>query len=243
MTAAPAPSHGATVLRADGVHVRYRIDRRRAPRRGQRSQVPLREIHAVQGVSLELRSGESLAIVGENGAGKSTLLSALAGLMPLAQGSVAFVEPPRLLSVGAVLQSAWTGRESIRVGLAALRVPRDERAAVEDDIARFTGLHERLDLPVRTYSRGMRGRLLFAINTAVPAGILLVDEALGGADGRFRARAQKRLEALLSASGSLIVASHSRTTLERICSRAVLLRQGQVAIEGTVAEVFAAYEG
>lgn len=231
-----------SLLRAVDVHVRYRLDARRDFRRGEKVRAPRQEIHALRGVSLELHEGEALALVGENGAGKSTLLGALAGLVPLSAGSIEAIVRPRLLSVGAVLQPRWTGRESIRVGLAALNVPRPERASLVDDIERFAELGDALDRPVRTYSRGMRGRLLFAINTAVPEGILIVDEALGGADGSFQARAQERLDALLAASGSLVVASHSRPTLERLCERAVLLHDGQVAAEGTVSEVFDAYE-
>lgn len=236
----PEAPGAAEVLRATDVHIRYRLDpvHHRAP--GGRA-VP-REVHALRGVSLTLRASESLALVGENGAGKSTLLAALAGLLPLAAGTVRATSRPRLLSVGAVLQPLWTGRESIRVGLAALQVPRAERAAREEDIERFAELGDALDLPVQIYSRGMVGRLLFAINTAVPAGILIVDEALGGADGRFRARAQARLDALLAASGALIVASHNRPTLERLCTRALLLRSGRVAAEGTVREVLDLHE-
>lgn len=230
------------MLRARDVHVRYRLDAGRGRRVGSSHGVPRDGFHALRGVSLDLCEGESLALIGENGAGKSTLLGALAGLIPLSAGSVEAVVRPRLLSVGAVLQPGWTGRESIRVGLAALNVPRSDRAALEDDIERFIELGEFFDQPVRTYSRGMRGRLLFAINTAVPAGILIVDEALGGADGRFHVRAQKRLEALLADSGSLVVASHSRPTLERLCDRAIMLKGGRVAAEGALGEVLSAYE-
>lgn len=237
----PEARDAAEVLRATDVHIRYRLDG--IHRRDREGRATPQEVHALRGVSFTLRAGESLAVVGENGAGKSSLLAALAGLLPLASGTVRATTRPRLLSVGAVLQPLWTGRESIRVGLAALQAPTVDRGALEEDIERFVELGDALDLPVRTYSRGMAGRLLFAINTAVPAGILIVDEALGGADGRFRQRAQARLDALLAASGALIVASHNRPTLERLCTRAILLRSGRVAAAGGVREILDLHEG
>lgn len=199
-------------------------------------------IQAVRGISLEIRAGESIAVIGENGAGKSSLLGALAGLIPLDGGRVVAVTRPRLLGVGAALQPLWTGRESVRVGLAALSAPRSRREALEEDIERFTELGDAMDRPVETYSRGMRERLLFAINTAVPAGILLVDEALGGADGRFRARAEERIDALLSAAGALVIASHQRGLLERHCSRAILLKDGVLVAQGPLDDVLDAHE-
>ena len=231
-----------TLLRAVNIHVRYRVKARRVRERSLRRIAPTMSVHAVRGVSIELNSGDALAVVGENGAGKSSLLAALAGLVLPSQGSVSFVVRPRLLGVGAVLHGGWTGRESIRVGLAALRVPTSKRTYVEREIAEFTELGDALNRPVQSYSRGMRSRLLFAINTAVPAGILLVDEALGGADGRFKARADERLERILSESGALVVTSHNRHILERLCTRAILLRQGRVVAQGTVDQVFDKYE-
>lgn len=230
------------VLRAEDVHVRYRV-RARAPREGSRwSMRPvMRDIDAVRGVSLDLRAGESLAIVGQNGSGKSSLLRVLAGLLPPSRGNIHAQVRPRLLGVGAVMRPHWTGRESICVGLAALAVPASLRNAVMADIQDFVELGDALDLPVSTYSRGMHARLLFAISTAVPAGILIVDEALGGADGRFRERAQRRLDRLLEDSGSLIIASHQPALLLRLCTRAVLLRDGRLVGEGAVDDVLAAY--
>jgi teichoic acid transport system ATP-binding protein len=240
---APSSDASPVILRATDVHVRYRDGSRRRRRDGRVSPAPnRRRIHAVQGVNLELCAGDSVAVVGENGAGKSTLLGVLAGLIALDQGHVAAVARPRLLSIGATLQPLWTGRESVRVGLAALSVPRNEREPLERDIEEFTELGEALDRPVTTYSRGMRERLLFAINTSVPAKILLADEALGGADGRFRVRAEERIDAILRAAGALVIASHSRQLLERHCERAILIRRGKIAAEGSLREVLRAHE-
>ena len=236
------------VLRAEDVHVHYRIRMARVrvaqgwtPRRPRVVEVP-RELHAVRGVSLQLRAGECLGIVGDNGAGKSSLLRALGGFEPLAGGAVHVASAPRLLAIGGVTRPTWTGSETIEAGLRALRVPPEQRRDLTEDIVAFTELGDRLDAPVSTYSRGMQGRLQFALNTAVPAQILCIDEGLGGADGRHRAKAQERIAAMLAGAGAMVLVSHSLPLIERLATHAVWLHEGRVVLAGPPADVIAGYE-
>lgn len=232
-----ASTTGPTVLRARDVSVAYRLQRplRRGPSEG----AERRSFVALSGVSLELRAGDALGVLGQNGAGKSTLMAALAGLVPLTSGWVHAIARPRHMGVGSVVNGLWTGRQSIRVALAALGVPASEEVAIEDDIAEFSRLGAFIDRPVRTYSRGMRNRLLFGINTAIPAGILIADEALGGADRRSRQEAESRLSRLLEGSGALVIVSHDRGTIERLCTHCILLQSGRVVDSGRPGELLA----
>jgi teichoic acid transport system ATP-binding protein len=234
------------VLKATDVHVRYRIRmaRGRRPgttRRSDAAKAP-QELHAVRGVSVQLREGDCLGIVGDNGAGKSSLLRALGGFEPLASGAVLAASAPRLLTVGGATRPSWTGLETIEAGLRALRVPLSQRRYLTQDIVDFTGLGDHLESPVSTYSRGMQGRLQFALNTAVPAQILCIDEGLGGADGRYRVKAQQRIDFMLGNSGAMVLVSHSLATIKRLATHAVWLHEGRIVHEGRPDEVIEIYE-
>jgi teichoic acid transport system ATP-binding protein len=232
------------LLEALDVHVRYRIHASRPVEQALRARrLPQsgRDIHAVRGVTLQLREGDCIGIIGSNGAGKSSFLRAIAGLEPLAAGQLLAVARPRLLGVGAALKPSWTGWETIDVGLVALGVRRERRSDIAQEIAEFTELGPSLDLPVVTYSRGMGNRLLFAISTAVPARILLIDESLGGADDRFKARAEARVQGLLKASEGIVITSHTMSTIHQLATEVIWLEQGGVTLRGEPATVTAAY--
>jgi len=234
------------VLKATDVHVRYRVrmvrgSRLGTTRRAGAAKAP-KELHAVRGVSVQLREGDCLGIIGENGAGKSSLLRALGGFAPLASGTVLAASAPRLLTVGGATRPSWTGLETIEAGLRALRVPLSQRRYLTQDIVDFTGLADHLESPVSTYSRGMQGRLQFALNTAVPAQILFIDEGLGGADGRYKARSEERIKRMLENSGAIVLVSHSIPTVERLATSVVWLHEGKVELSGRPADVVPRYQ-
>jgi teichoic acid transport system ATP-binding protein len=239
----PAPERNL-LLEASDVHVRYRIRASRPVEqalRARRLPDSGRDTHAVRGVTLQVREGDCIGIIGSNGAGKSSLLRAIAGLEPLASGQLLAVARPRLLGIGAALKPAWTGWETIDVGLIAMGVSRERRPHIAQEIAAFTELGPSLELPVATYSRGMGSRLLFGISTAVPARILLIDESLGGADGRFKARAEARVQAMLKSSEGIVIVSHSMSTIRQLATEVVWLEQGRVTLRGEPDSVTAAY--
>lgn len=238
-----------TVLLND-VHVTYRVHGDNRPklrelllRKGTAAaEGNVRSIRAVRGVTLAARQGEAVGLIGMNGSGKSTLLRAVAGLLPPTSGEVLATSQPVLLGVGAALQSNMSGRRNILLGGLALGLSRDEIEARTDDIVQFAGLEEFIDLPLKTYSSGMRARLLFSISTAVRPEILLIDEALAVGDEIFRQRSEARIREMLVDAGTIFVVSHSFASIEDICNRVIWLDRGEVQADGDPDEVIKKYK-
>jgi teichoic acid transport system ATP-binding protein len=200
-----------------------------------------REIHAVRSVSFTARSGEVIGIIGRNGSGKSTLLRGLAGLQPVTSGAIYAVSEPVLLGVGAALQKALSGRRNIELGALALGMPADEVKARTQEIAAFAGLEDHIDLPLKTYSSGMRARLHFAVASAVEPDILLIDEALAVGDADFKQRSGERIDELKERAGTVFIVSHSLGSLREQCNRMIWLNTGKIAADGDPDEVVRAY--
>lgn len=200
-----------------------------------------RQIHAVRGVSFDVAEGESVGLVGSNGSGKSTLLGALTGLLPVESGSVRVRARPTLLGVNAALRPALSGRRNIIIGGLAMGFSRREIDRMVDEIVDFAGLEEFIDLPLRTYSSGMRARLTFSIATAQTPEILLIDEALAVGDAEFRSRSAERIEKIRADAGTVILVSHDLAEIERSCDRALWLERGEVLLAGEPEAVLDAY--
>jgi teichoic acid transport system ATP-binding protein len=233
-------------LRVRDLHVNFELlsDRRDALRRKfvRRATGPGRlVVRAVQGVTFDLFEGDAVGIVGSNGSGKSTLMSAMAGLLPPTSGEILTTSEPKLLGVGAALLPAATGHRNIRIGLLALGATPAEVAELAPTIAEFTELGDALDRPLRTYSSGMRARLLFGISTSIRPKILLVDEALAVGDRQFKDKSRARIEDMLAQSGTLVLVSHNMREIRAICNRAIWLEQGRILADGPVDEVLDAY--
>lgn len=231
----------------DDVHVTYRVyeDRKASMRQIVSDRFKprsYREIHAVRGVSLTAYSGEAIGVIGANGSGKSTLLRAIAGLLPVTGGAVYARTEPALLGVDAALQPALSGRRNIELGGLALGMTRKELEARFDDIVEFSGLADAINLPLRTYSSGMRARLHFSIATSVFPEILLIDEALSVGDEDFRQRSEARIRELQEAAGTIFLVTHSLASVRETCARAIWLDRGQVREDGAVDDVVSAYK-
>jgi ABC-type polysaccharide/polyol phosphate transport system ATPase subunit len=200
-------------------------------------------IDALNDVSLELRNGDRIGLVGQNGAGKTTLLRVLAGVYPPTSGAVQIigrVSPMFDISLGMSPDS--TGIENIKVCGALWGLSRAEIAAGIDDIVEFTELGDYLKIPVRTYSAGMLLRLSFAIATLRQPEILLLDEIIGVGDASFMARAKARLDKIVSRAQILVVSSHSDKIIRDLCDKVIWLDKGSLAAFGAVDEVLAAYK-
>lgn len=242
-------TRGPVLLRGQNVHITYRtnLDRRQGLanrlRQGLRpSQSRYRYVNAVRGVDIELHRGEAVGLVGSNGSGKSTLLTGLAGLIELDQGHVEAVSRPSLLGVGAALNPRLSGRRNIEIGCMALGLPKADVDERMDDIIDFTGLADSIDLPMNTYSSGMRARLVFAIATELEPEILFIDEALAVGDRTFRGRATRRIEEMASEASCIVVVSHSLGEISRMCSRVIWMDQGSVVMDGDTETVLEAYQ-
>lgn len=180
-------------------------------------------------MSLELRDGDRLGLVGHNGAGKSTLLQTLAGVYPPTRG--------RYRRAGSVMslvnpmpgiEREATGYENIMIRGLVLGLDRPTIRRLSPGIAEFSGLGDYLRMPVHTYSTGMMMRLAFAITTCVRADILLMDEWLSVGDAEFRRVAEERIRGMVAESGILVIASHSADLIARECNRVIELSHGTV---------------
>ncbi len=200
--------------------------------------------HALRGVSLELRQGESLGIIGQNGAGKSTLLQLLCGTLTPTHGSLEVngrVAP--LLELGAGFNMDFTGRENIFMNAAVLGLAQKEIRERLDDIIDFADIGEFIDQPVRTYSSGMYVRLAFAIATRISPDILVIDETIAVGDGQFARKSFDRILQLRDQGVTLLFCSHALFQVEALCERALWLHQGEVRALGPAAQVVAEYNG
>ena len=234
----------AVAIRCTDVHVRYSIRSGRPLLRdllrGNRPAVTA--VDAVRGVTLDVAVGECIGMVGPNGSGKTTLLQAMTGVLPLTSGVLRVRSLPTFLGVKAALRPRMTGRANIRIGLLAQGLRGHEVEARLDDVVEFTDLGPSIDLPMETYSSGMRARLHFAIATALTPEILLVDEALAVGDRAFREKSARRLEEHRSAAGTVLLVSHNLSEIRRSCDRVVWLEQGRIVLDGPTDEVLGAYE-
>lgn len=186
-------------------------------------------VEALRDVTIEVRDGDRLGLVGHNGAGKSTLLQTLAGVYPPTrgryrrEGSIASLVNPML-----GIEREATGYENIVIRGLVLGMSRREIRGLTPQIAEFSGLGPYLDMPLHTYSTGMLMRLSFAITTSVRADILLMDEWLSVGDADFRQRAEERIREMVSHSGILVIASHSADLIARECNRVIELSHGTI---------------
>lgn len=201
-----------------------------------------RAIHAVRGVSLTAYEGEAVGLIGSNGAGKSTLLQAMAGLLPTTRGEVYARSQPALLGVGAALQFGVSGRRNIELGCLAMGLTGKQVQGRMDEIVSFAGLEEFIDLPLRTYSSGMRARLLFSIATSVQPDLLFIDEALSVGDVVFKRRTQQRIRELRERAGTVFLVSHSLGSILRTCTRVIWLSKGRIMEDGAPRPVIRAYK-
>lgn len=193
----------------------------------------LEDVHALKNLNLEIREGERVGIIGHNGAGKSTLLRALAGVYPIKSGSIETSGEIRSmfdLTLGFDMDS--TGRDNIMNRGLMLGGTPDEVRAKEDEIIEFSELGGFIDYPIKAYSSGMLVRLAFAISTSVKGEILLVDEVLSAGDAKFQKKAKKRMMDVMDQAKILVLVLHDMTTIQEVCNRVILLRNGEVEADG-----------
>ena len=201
-------------------------------------------IEALRDITLSLKMGDRVGLVGHNGAGKSTLLRLLSGIYEPTRGTTIIrgrVAPVFDLGVG--MDPDTTGYENIIIRGMFLGQSRKQMAAKVDEIAEFTELGQYLSMPLRTYSTGMRVRLAMGVVTSIDPEILLLDEGIGAVDADFLKKAQSRLQALVERSGILVFASHSNEFLARLCKTAMWIDHGTIKKSGSIEEVVRAYEG
>jgi lipopolysaccharide transport system ATP-binding protein len=197
---------------------------------------------ALDGVSLELRRGESLGIIGENGAGKSTLLKIIAGVIQPTRGTVRVGgRVGALLELGSGFHPDCTGLANIDLAAALLGLVPAEIEARREEIIAFADIGAHIHEPIKHYSSGMVVRLGFAVAAALAPDILITDEVLAVGDESFQKKCTAWIERFLAGGGTLLLCSHSMYHIQKLCRRALWLKDGRVERYGDAASVAQAY--
>lgn len=186
-------------------------------------------VTALKDISLEVREGDRVGLMGHNGAGKTSLLRLLAGIYEPTAGNLKVSgRVSSFINLGLGMDQEATGAENILLCGLMFGLGFDQIRALAPQIAEFSGLGEFLQMPVRSYSSGMQMRLVFSIVTSVPAEIMLMDEWMSVGDAEFVVQAEARLQQLVSGAGILVLASHSPDVIERLCNIVVHLEHGEI---------------
>ena len=200
------------------------------------------DVWALRDVSLHVEPGEAVGLIGRNGSGKSTLLRLIAGIIKPTAGRVAAGgRIGSLLELGAGFHPDFSGRENVFLNGAIYGLRKAEIRERFDEIVAFAELEGAIDRPVRTYSSGMYMRLGFAIAAHLDADVLLLDEVFAVGDEAFQRKCFGKIFEFKQRGGTIVFVSHDATAVERLCERAVLLREGAVAFDGGTHDAIASY--
>ena len=199
------------------------------------------EFWAVKDVSFELRRGECLGLIGRNGAGKTTLLRMLNGLIKPDTGQICVAgKTAALIALGAGFNPILTGRENVKLSASILGLSKFEIDDKIEEIIDFAEIDDFIDSPVQNYSSGMQVRLGFAAASVLSPDVLILDEVLAVGDLRFRMKCYAKIDSMRS-STAVIFVSHSLEHIGRICSRAILMSNGQEIFQGDVPTALSGY--
>ena len=197
-----------------------------------------RKFWALRNASFTVRKGESIGVIGPNGAGKSTLLLVLAGIITPSEGQVAVDgHISTLLSLAAGFDQELSGYDNIALAGALMGIPHETVVEITPEVVEFADIGAFIDAPLKTYSSGMRARLGFAIATAVDPDILLLDEVLQTGDEVFREKSRQRIISILNAAKAVVLVTHDMTWVTEFCTRAILIEDGRVTLDGSPEEV------
>ena len=193
---------------------------------------------ALRDISFEIKSGETVGIIGSNGAGKSTLLKILSRITQPSHGTaVVHGRVSSLLEVGTGFHPDLTGRENVYLNGAILGMSRKEIDRKFDDIVDFSDVSRFIDTPVKRYSSGMGLRLAFSVAAHLEPEILMVDEVLAVGDLRFQKKCLTKMGEVASAGRTVLYVAHNMPAISRLCQRAILLDKGRIVQDGPVHEV------
>jgi ABC-type polysaccharide/polyol phosphate transport system ATPase subunit len=244
---ASAPPTRPIAISIDGVSKTFRLPHQQYSTLKERVLHPLRstdydELHAVKDVTLEIAEGEFFGIVGRNGSGKSTLLKCIAGIYGVDRGrlSIAGRLSP-FIELGVGFNMDLTARDNVIINAIMLGLSRREARARFDEVIAFAELEEFIDLKLKNYSSGMLVRLAFATAIQVDAEILLIDEVLAVGDAAFQQKCFEEFFRLKREGKTIVFVSHDMYSVERFCTRAMLMERGDVIQIGEPREIGRAY--
>ncbi len=229
-----------------GLHITYRgIKKFSIKRSFFKLKKGQREIfEAVRGISFEVEKGKILGIIGKNGSGKSTTLRALAGIFSPDKGVIDLHgNSVSLLSIGVGFQTKLTGKENIYLSGMLLGFSEEEIKKKEKEIIEFAEIGDFINRPVKTYSSGMYSKLAFAITAVLETDIMLIDEVLSVGDVKFKEKSYNKMKELINDDNrTVVIVSHSLSTLKELCDEVLWLHNGQIKMQGKPEEVLAEYE-
>lgn len=237
-------------IRVENLSIKFRVYHDRSPslkdyfanlfkRNGQTA---YSDFWAVKDVSLEIKAGDRIGIVGHNGAGKSTLLKALCRVYESDDGKISVngrIAP--LLEIGAGFHPEFTGRENIYLNGSILGYSRLQLKEIEPEVIAFAELEEFIDTPVKYYSTGMYMRLAFSLATAMHPDILVLDEIFAGGDAAFMAKAKARMHDLIDKANIMIMVSHDHLLVKSLCNRVIWLDHGRLMADGAPDDIVERY--
>ena len=208
--------------------------------RGWKSKPEIRTV--LKDINLEIKKGETVALIGVNGSGKSTLLKLMTKIIYPNKGKVETNgKLTSLLELGAGFHPDFTGRENIYFNAAIFGLNKEEIDKRLQDIIDFSELGDFIDSPVRTYSSGMYMRLAFSVAINVDAEILLIDEILAVGDQHFSDKCFAKLQELAESDKTIVIVSHSLPAIRTLCKSAIWINNGEVAMDGDCGEAIDAY--
>ena len=198
---------------------------------------------ALREITLKVKKGESIGIIGDNGAGKSTLLRVIARILIPTMGQAhVYGNVTPILELGALFDPELTGRENIYLNGAMFGFSRQAMNDKLDRLLDFAGIGDFIDSPLRTYSNGMIARLAFAITTDIEADIVLIDEVLAVGDNNFRQKCISRMETFNKNGTTLVTVSHNLSLLEKLCSRVIWMEHGRIKADGHPEDIIPIYK-
>lgn len=196
----------------------------------------------LKNVSLNIKKGETVALIGVNGSGKSTLLKLMTKIIYPTEGSIEVNgKLTSLLELGAGFHPDFTGRENIYFNASIFGLTAAEIDKRVGEIIEFSELGDFIDSPVRTYSSGMYMRLAFSVAINVDAEILLIDEILAVGDQHFQEKCFAKLDELRNSGKTIVIVSHALSSIKELCDRAVWISEGEIKMDGNCEKVIEEY--
>jgi ABC-2 type transport system ATP-binding protein len=206
-------------------------------------QIVVNEFWALKNISVEVKPGEVLGLVGSNGAGKSTLLKVMAGVMKPTKGTMEKVGTlAPMIELGAGFDMELTAHENVFLNGAILGYTKEFLESKYDEIVAFSELQSFMDVPVRNFSSGMVARLAFSIATLVAPQILLVDEILSVGDPPFQQKSEAKMMSMINGGATVVFVSHSMAQIKKICTKALWIDHGEMKMLGEIKEVLSEYD-
>jgi lipopolysaccharide transport system ATP-binding protein len=202
-----------------------------------------RDLWVLRNITLNIRKGERIGIIGRNGAGKSTLLKLISRNITPTEGTITVNgKIQAILELGTAFHPEFTGRENIRASLTYQGYSKEQIQEKEEEIIEFTELDDFIDQPLKTYSSGMYARLAFSVATIIEPEILIIDEILSVGDAYFNGKSLERMRSLTEKNHSTILfVSHDLSGIQQLCNHVIWIEKGKIVFEGPPLEVIKAY--